>query len=84
MKAHQVQRKKRWKVVKDIDHKYSDREWEDMKVMVEKEVVKQMVVVVEEVVVERQRRTKAKPSQENQQTHERNECQRKTVDRLCR
>jgi hypothetical protein len=59
-------------------HKYSDREWEDMKVMVEKELVKQMVVV------ERQRRTKAKPNQENQQIHERNECQRKTVDRLCR
>jgi hypothetical protein len=52
--------------------------------MVEKELVKQMVVVVEEVVVERQRRTKAKPNQENQQIHERNECQRKTVDRLCR
>jgi hypothetical protein len=53
-----------------------DREWEDVKVMVEK-VVKRVVVVVEEVVVEHQGRTKAKPSQENQQTHEGNMCQRR-------
>jgi hypothetical protein len=37
-------------VVKDVDVEYSDREWEDVKVVVEKEVVK-WVVVVEEVVV---------------------------------
>jgi hypothetical protein len=39
-------------VVKDVDVEYSDREWEDVKVVGEKEVVK-WVVVVEEVVVKR-------------------------------
>jgi hypothetical protein len=68
-------------MVKDADDEYSDREWKDVKEMVEKEVMKQVVVVeegvmkravvVKEVVVKHQRRMKAKPSQKNQQIHER-------------
>jgi hypothetical protein len=34
-------------VVKDVDDKYSDIEWEDVVVVVEREVVKQAMVVVE-------------------------------------
>jgi hypothetical protein len=34
-------------VVKDVDHEYSDIEWEDVVVVVEREAVKQVVVVVE-------------------------------------
>ncbi|KAG8094969.1 hypothetical protein GUJ93_ZPchr0012g20871 [Zizania palustris] len=45
MKTHEAQGKKRWKVVKEADDEYSDREWEDVEVVVEKEVVKWMVVV---------------------------------------
>jgi hypothetical protein len=37
--------------MKDTNDKYSDREWEDMKVVVEKEVVKQVVVAEKRVVV---------------------------------
>jgi hypothetical protein len=51
MKAHQAER---WEVVKDVDDECSDREWEDMKVVVKKEVVKQVTMkeeVVEECVV---------------------------------
>jgi hypothetical protein len=33
--------------VKDVDDKYSDIEWEDVVVVVEREVVKQAMVVVE-------------------------------------
>jgi hypothetical protein len=38
-------------VVKDADDEYSDRKWEDVQMMVKKEVVKQVAV---EVVVEKQ------------------------------
>jgi hypothetical protein len=34
-------------VVKDVDDEYSDIEWEDVVVVVEREAVKQVVVVVE-------------------------------------
>jgi ADP-glucose pyrophosphorylase len=40
-------------------------------VMVVEEVVMKRAVVVKEVVVKHQRRMKAKPSQKNQQIHER-------------
>ncbi|KAG8088551.1 hypothetical protein GUJ93_ZPchr0010g8810 [Zizania palustris] len=30
MKTHEAQGKNRWKVVKDVDDEYSDREWEDV------------------------------------------------------
>ncbi|KAG8077084.1 hypothetical protein GUJ93_ZPchr0006g42368 [Zizania palustris] len=30
MKTHEAQGKKRWKVVKEADDEYSDREWEDV------------------------------------------------------
>jgi hypothetical protein len=33
-------------VVKDVDDEYSDIEWEDVVVVVEREAVKQVVVVV--------------------------------------
>jgi hypothetical protein len=59
--------------VKDVDDEYSDIEWEDMVVVVvvEREAVKKVVVVVETQWEESH--TKAKPSQENQSTHEGNE-----------
>jgi hypothetical protein len=34
-------------VVKDVDDEYSDIEWEDVVVVVEREAVKQVVVVVD-------------------------------------
>jgi hypothetical protein len=58
--------KKRWKVVKDANDKYSDREWEDVKVVVvEEEKMVSLVVVVVEAQWKRSK-MKAKPSQENQ------------------
>jgi hypothetical protein len=47
MQAHQTQREKRRKVVKDVDDEYSDIEWDDVVVVVEREAVKQVVVVVD-------------------------------------
>jgi hypothetical protein len=45
MKAQQAQRKKMWKVVKDVDDEYSSGEWEDMEVVVENEVMRRVVVL---------------------------------------
>jgi hypothetical protein len=73
MQAPQSQREKRWKVVKDVDDEYSDIEWEDVVVGVEREAVKQTVVVVVRETQWEESQTKAKPSQENQPTHERGE-----------
>ncbi len=61
--------------MKDMDDEYSDIEWEDVVVVVKREAVKQVVVVVETRWEESQ--TKAKPSQENQTTHERSEHRRR-------
>jgi hypothetical protein len=44
--------KKRWKVVKDANDKYSDREWEDVKVVVVVKKEEKMVSLVVVVVVE--------------------------------
>jgi hypothetical protein len=46
MKAQQAQREKMWKVVKDVDDEYSGGEWEDVEVVVEREVMRRVVLVV--------------------------------------
>ncbi|KAG8095118.1 hypothetical protein GUJ93_ZPchr0012g22128 [Zizania palustris] len=51
MRTHEAQGKKRWKVVKDANDEYSDREWEDMEVVMEKEVVKRIVVAKERMMM---------------------------------
>jgi hypothetical protein len=61
--------------MKDMDEEYSDIEWEDVVGGVEREEVKQVVVVV--VTQWEESQTKAKPSQENQPTHERSKHQRR-------
>jgi hypothetical protein len=63
-------------VVKDVDDEYNDGEWDVVEVVVEKEVMRRVVVVVE-VIQWEEDQTKAKPSQENQPTHERSESRRR-------